>query len=141
MSTSSPAEDQYIFQFILELYKNKFKNLIRTSKLKFSFRGLQKGIRYYEFSVFMWKFCLEDLGVYLICLSVIWIQLQNIFKRISFMLPVLSFSIFWLILMSFKFGGWQKKNVQKYFVCSIIVIITKLTLIFVFYLIALILWC
>jgi hypothetical protein len=55
------------------------------------------------------------------------------------MLPVLFFSIFWLILMSFKFDGWQKKNVQKYFVCSIIVIITKLTLIFVFYLIALIL--
>ena len=28
------------FSFYLELYKNKFKNLIRTSKLKFSFRGL-----------------------------------------------------------------------------------------------------
>ena len=28
------------FSFFLELYKNKFKNLIRISKFKFSFRGL-----------------------------------------------------------------------------------------------------
>jgi len=41
MSTGLPAQDQYIFQlFYLTLSKNKFKNLIRTSKFKFSFRGL-----------------------------------------------------------------------------------------------------
>ena len=28
------------FGFLKELYKNKFKNLIRTSKFKLSFRGL-----------------------------------------------------------------------------------------------------
>jgi uncharacterized membrane protein len=30
----------FIFIFYLELYKNKFKNLIRTCKFKFSLRGL-----------------------------------------------------------------------------------------------------
>jgi len=47
MSTGSPAQDQLnfvqtskFFSFYLELYKNKFKNLIQTSKFKFSFRGL-----------------------------------------------------------------------------------------------------
>jgi len=47
MSTSPPAQDQQnfvrtskFFSFDLELYKNKFKNLIWTSKFKFSFRGL-----------------------------------------------------------------------------------------------------
>ena len=29
-----------VFSFFKELYKNKLKNLIRTSKFKFSFRGL-----------------------------------------------------------------------------------------------------
>ena len=44
--TGPPAQDQLNFawtskfQFLLELNKNKFKNLIGTSKLKFSFRGL-----------------------------------------------------------------------------------------------------
>jgi hypothetical protein len=44
---SPPAQDQNFFfrtskyfSFYLELYKNKFKNLILTSKFKFSFRGL-----------------------------------------------------------------------------------------------------
>ena len=44
---SPPAQDQKkfvrtskYFNFYLELYKNKFKNLILTSKFKFSFRGL-----------------------------------------------------------------------------------------------------
>jgi hypothetical protein len=32
------------FSFSLELYKNKLKNLIQTSKLKFSFRGLHNWI-------------------------------------------------------------------------------------------------
>ena len=43
MTTDPPAHDQYIFiltTFYLELYKNKFKNLILNSKLKFSSRGL-----------------------------------------------------------------------------------------------------
>ena len=47
MSTGPPAQDQKIFvrtrsffSFYLELYKNQFKNLIRTSKLKCSFQGL-----------------------------------------------------------------------------------------------------
>ena len=30
----------YIFQFLFKICKNEFKNLIRTSKFKFSFRGL-----------------------------------------------------------------------------------------------------
>ena len=34
--------DQTNNSFYLELYKNKFKNLIRTSKFIFSFRGLSK---------------------------------------------------------------------------------------------------
>ena len=44
--TGPPVQDQLNFawtskfQFLLELNKNKFKNLIGTSKLKFSFRGL-----------------------------------------------------------------------------------------------------
>ena len=43
MSTGSPAQDQKIFQFLFRttfVYKNKFKNLIWTSKSKFSFREL-----------------------------------------------------------------------------------------------------
>jgi hypothetical protein len=32
--------NQKFFRFCLELHKNKCKNLIRTSKFKFSFRGL-----------------------------------------------------------------------------------------------------
>jgi len=47
MSTGPPAQDQQnfvwtsrLFSFYLELYKNKFKNLNRTSKFKFSFHGL-----------------------------------------------------------------------------------------------------
>jgi hypothetical protein len=47
MSTGPLAQDQQnfvwtskFFSFYLELYKNKFKNFIRTSKFKFSFRGL-----------------------------------------------------------------------------------------------------
>jgi hypothetical protein len=46
MSTSFLAQDQYnfvwtskFFNFYLELYKNKFKNLIQTSKFKFSFQA------------------------------------------------------------------------------------------------------
>ena len=51
ISTDPPAQDQYNFvrtsqfySFYLELNKNKFNNLIPTSKLKFSFRGLIKNI-------------------------------------------------------------------------------------------------
>ena len=47
MNTGSPAQDQFnfvqtskYFSFSLELYKDKFKNLIQTSKFKFSFQGL-----------------------------------------------------------------------------------------------------
>jgi len=47
MSIGPPVQDQYnfvristFFSFYLKLYQNKFKNLIRTSKFKFSFRGL-----------------------------------------------------------------------------------------------------
>ena len=50
MSTGPPAQDQQnfvrtskFFSFYLELYKYKFKNLIRTSKFKFSFRALSVG--------------------------------------------------------------------------------------------------
>ena len=49
MTTGPLAQDQLnfvrtstFFRFHLELYKNKFKNLIRTSKFEFSFRGLLK---------------------------------------------------------------------------------------------------
>ena len=34
------------FSFYLELYKNKFKNLISTSKFKLSFRGLLRWENY-----------------------------------------------------------------------------------------------
>ena len=47
-STSPRVQDQQncvrtskFYSFYLELYKNKFKNLIRTSKFKFLFQGLQ----------------------------------------------------------------------------------------------------
>ena len=47
MSTGAPAQHQLnfvrtskSFNCYLELYKNKFKNLTRTSKFKFSFEGL-----------------------------------------------------------------------------------------------------
>ena len=45
MSTGPPGQDQYTFvqtSFYLELhvYRNKLKNLNRTSKFKCSFRGL-----------------------------------------------------------------------------------------------------
>ena len=40
--TSKLCSNHRFFSFYLELYKYKFKNLIRTSKLKFSFRGLDK---------------------------------------------------------------------------------------------------
>ena len=46
-STGPPAQDQQnflwtskFFSSYLELYENKLKNLIRTSKFKFLFRGL-----------------------------------------------------------------------------------------------------
>jgi hypothetical protein len=52
MSTCPTAQDQEnfvrtskFFSFYLELHKNKFKILIRTSKFKFSFRGLQWFLR------------------------------------------------------------------------------------------------
>jgi hypothetical protein len=51
MSTGSTALDQSnfvwtskFFSFYLELYKNKLKNLIQTSKFKYSFRW---GFKYY----------------------------------------------------------------------------------------------
>jgi hypothetical protein len=40
--TSKLCSNHRFFSFYLELYKYKFKNLIRTSKLKLSFRGLDK---------------------------------------------------------------------------------------------------
>ena len=47
INTSPPAQHQQnfvqtckSFSFYLDIYKNKFKNLIWTSKFKFSFRGL-----------------------------------------------------------------------------------------------------
>ena len=47
MDTGPADQDQYYFvqtstfsSFYLEMHKNKFKNLIRISKLKFSFQGL-----------------------------------------------------------------------------------------------------
>jgi hypothetical protein len=47
MSTAAPDQDQSnivwtskFFSFYLDIYKNELKNLIRTSKFKFSLRGL-----------------------------------------------------------------------------------------------------
>jgi len=47
MGAGPMDQDQYyfvqtskFFSFYLEMHKNKFKNLIRTSKFKFSFQGL-----------------------------------------------------------------------------------------------------
>jgi hypothetical protein len=37
---TGPPKTSKFYSFYLELYKNKFKNLIRTSKFKFSFGGL-----------------------------------------------------------------------------------------------------
>ena len=51
-----------IFSFYLELYKDKFKYLIRTSKFKFSFRGLQQLHWVLEFVIH----CIKSSGV---CLS------------------------------------------------------------------------
>ena len=41
----------FSFYFALPVYKNKFKNLIRTSKFKFSFQGLLKGTSIYQITV------------------------------------------------------------------------------------------
>ena len=54
------CSDQYIFfSFYLELYKNWFYNLLRTSKLKFSFRGLWHNLKTkltfpYKIVMFFW---------------------------------------------------------------------------------------
>ena len=53
MRTGPPAKDQsnfvrtnQFFRFYLELYKDKFKNLIQTSNFKFSFLGLKAYTHY-----------------------------------------------------------------------------------------------
>ena len=40
-----------ISPFLFKLYKNKFKNLIQTSKFKFTFRGLQVQIKMFFLSM------------------------------------------------------------------------------------------
>ena len=58
MSTGPPAQDQYIFQFLFRT-REKFKNLIRTSKFKFSFQGL--GLAETHAFFFIWGHHLKEI--------------------------------------------------------------------------------
>ena len=87
--------------FIWELYKNKFKNLIRTCKLKFSFRGLllTTNVTIDPDAFNMYKLCMINIIVFL------FLVLEKIKKKYLFVFALLDpskqtdlYRIGWIVL-------------------------------------------
>jgi hypothetical protein len=51
------------FSFYLELYKNKFNNLIWTSKFKFSFWGLDRDKMWHKKETEIESYCLQKIDI------------------------------------------------------------------------------